>query len=99
MGQLSLRKSLKYCASKKVSIFKITALHFKYKDIDVEFVGARKESYSEISRNPDVEPGTLKDDQLRRDFTINALALIYIQEKIRNLIDPFDGIGDLKKVL
>lgn len=97
-GTIFAQKIAKTLRVKKVSIFKnYGTAHFKYKDIDVEFVGARKESYSEISRNPDVEPGTLKDDQLRRDFTINALALDLHPERLGNLIDPFDGIGDLKK--
>jgi len=82
---------------KKVSCFKnYGTAHFKYKDIDVEFVGARKESYSKESRNPTVKQSSLKDDQKRRDFTINALALDLNKENYGNLIDPFDGIKDLE---
>lgn len=82
----------------KVQIFKTygTAM-LRYQDIEIEFVGARKESYTKDSRNPEVSKGTLQDDQNRRDFTINALALSLNEQTFGDLLDPFDGVSDLQR--
>lgn len=81
-----------------VSIFKtFGTAQIRLGDLEVEFVGARKESYTEDSRKPAVEDGTLEDDQNRRDFTINAMGISLQKHNFGALVDPFDGIKDLRK--
>ncbi|MBL6670538.1 MAG: HD domain-containing protein [Flavobacteriaceae bacterium] len=82
----------------KLTVFKsFGTAHMHYKGMDLEFVGARKESYRKDSRNPVVENGSLQDDQDRRDFTINAMAICLNKDRWGELLDPFDGISDLGK--
>jgi tRNA nucleotidyltransferase (CCA-adding enzyme) len=95
--ELALKVSELLPNKPKVQVFKNygTAM-LRYKEIDIEFVGARKESYQSDSRNPIVKNGTLKDDQDRRDFTINAMAFSLNSSNYGDLVDPFDGIEALE---
>ena len=98
--ELALKVSELLSNKPKVQIFKNygTAM-LRYKEMDIEFVGARKESYTHDSRNPLVENGTLKDDQERRDFTINAMAFSLNSDNFGDLVDPFNGVADLENKL
>ncbi len=96
---IDVATSLKQKLGKRahVSVFRnFGTAQVKFGDLEVEFVGARRESYSHDSRKPIVEDGTLEDDQNRRDFTINAMAVCLNKEKFGQLVDPFNGIADLK---
>lgn len=95
--ELAKEVAKKFGPKVKVNVFKSygTAM-VRIKECEVEFVGARKESYQKDSRNPIVEDGTLEDDQKRRDFTINALALSLNKETFGELVDPFDGLKDME---
>ena len=95
--EMARKAAKKISPGLKVSVFKNfgTAM-FKFEDYEIEFVGARKESYDRSSRKPVVENGSLEDDQERRDFTINALAISLNKETYGDFLDPFGGMDDLK---
>lgn len=97
-GILIANKVARLLNLKRPTIFKRygTAM-LNYKGIDVEFVGARKESYSKDSRKPSIIPGTLEDDQKRRDFSVNAMAYKVSGKDFGAFLDPFDGLGDIEK--
>ena len=97
-GILIARQVAKILNIKSPTIFKRygTAM-LNYNGLDVEFVGARKESYSADSRKPSVSPGTLSDDQKRRDFSVNAMALKVSGDDYGSFLDPFDGLGDIER--
>ncbi|MHA7830537.1 MAG: CCA tRNA nucleotidyltransferase [Flagellimonas sp.] len=96
--ELAKKVASKLKGKPEISVFKNfgTAM-IKHKDLELEFVGARKESYNRDSRKPIVEDGTLEDDQNRRDFTINAMALALNASNFGELLDPFDGLADLDR--
>ena len=96
---IAVAQELKRILGKKahLSVFKnFGTAQVKFRDTEIEFVGARKESYQRDSRKPIVEDGTLEDDQNRRDFTINAMAICLNNERFGELVDPFDGLYDLE---
>ena len=96
---IEVASALKKMLGKKahLSVFRnFGTAQVKYYDMEVEFVGARKESYNHDSRKPIVEDGTLEDDQNRRDFTINAMAICLNKDRFGELVDPFDGVYDME---
>ena len=96
---IAIAEALRHKLGKKahIAIYKnFGTAQLKHKSLEIEFVGARKESYDRNSRKPVTEDGTLEEDQNRRDFTINAMALCLNKERFGELVDPFDGLADLE---
>ena len=96
---IAIAEALRHKLGKKahIAIYKnFGTAQLKHKQLEIEFVGARKESYDRNSRKPVTEDGTLKEDQDRRDFTINAMALCLNRDRFGELVDPFDGLADLE---
>ena len=96
---IAIAEALRHKLGKKahIAIFKnFGTAQLKHKSLEIEFVGARKESYDRNSRKPVTEDGTLEEDQNRRDFTINAMALCLNKDRFGELVDPFDGLADLE---
>ena len=96
---IAIAEALRHKLGKKahIAIYKnFGTAQLKHKSLEIEFVGARKESYDRNSRKPVTEDGTLEEDQNRRDFTINAMALCLNRERFGELVDPFDGLSDLE---
>lgn len=98
--ELAKLVALKLGRGRNVSVFKnFGTAQLKYKGMEIEFVGARKESYNKDSRKPVVEDGTLEDDQNRRDFTVNALAICLNKDRYGELLDPFSGLEDMRNMI
>ncbi|HKB86703.1 MAG TPA: CCA tRNA nucleotidyltransferase [Ignavibacteriaceae bacterium] len=97
-GEVYARSFAEKLGVEKIDVFRnFGTAHFKYGDFDLEFVGARKESYSRDSRKPEVIAGTFEEDILRRDFTINTLAVSLSKKDFGTLVDEFKGLEDIKK--